>query len=153
MPDPDALAQLGLLGLFLAALLAGSVLPFPSEGVLAALIAAGQPPSAAVGVATLGNVLGAVTVYLIGWAIARGGRLGERLTSRYDEATLARARAHAERWGGLALLLAWVPIVGDALVLGAGLIRVRWWWALICVSLGKLGRYVVVAWATLQALS
>ena len=43
MLDP---AELGLLGLFLAAFLAGSVLPFPSEPALLALTAAGESAAA-----------------------------------------------------------------------------------------------------------
>ena len=68
---PD-LVQLGLLGLFLASFLAGSVLPFPSEGVLAALVGQGQSVGLVVGVATAGNVLGAITLYGMGWGIERG---------------------------------------------------------------------------------
>ena len=55
------LIPLGLLGLFCSAFLAGSVLPFPSEGVLAALVGQGESPWLAVGVATAGNVLGDIT--------------------------------------------------------------------------------------------
>lgn len=154
MPDPASLAALGLLGLFLAALLAGSVLPFPSEVVLVAVIGAGGSVPLAVAVATAGNLLGAITVYLIGRAIASGGRLGERLEARWrdDPERLERARARVERWGAASLLLSWVPILGDALVLAAGLARVHWPWALACTVVGKLGRYVVVAAGAVQLL-
>ncbi len=57
-----ALEAWGLPGLFLAALLAGSVFPVPSEGVLAALVYAGVPAAWTVLVATVGNVLGASTL-------------------------------------------------------------------------------------------
>ncbi|MHC4818881.1 MAG: YqaA family protein, partial [Planctomycetota bacterium] len=137
MPD---LVQLGLLGLFLAAFLAGSVLPFPSEGVLAALVGQGQAIGLVVGVATLGNVLGAVTLYGMGWGLERGllrGRLRRRFAE--DPQRLERARARIERWGSWSLLLAWVPIVGDLFVLGAGLVRIRFWLFLVLVTLGKGG--------------
>ena len=148
-----ALSDLGLLGMFLAGLLAGSVLPFPSEGVLVALIGGGWSPVAVVGVASLGNVLGAVTVYLVGRAIARGGRLGDRLRRRWDKepGELERARARAERYGAPALLLAWVPVVGDVFVLGAGLIGVRAVWFLPLVTAGKVARYAAVAYALTSA--
>ena len=155
MPDPASLAALGLVGLFLAALLAGSVLPFPSEVVLVALVAGGVSAPAAVAVATAGNLLGAVTVYLIGRAIAAGGHLGQRLEARWgdDPERLARARARVDRWGAASLLLSWVPFVGDALVLAAGLARVEWRRALACTFLGKAGRYAVVAWGALALAS
>jgi len=149
---PD-LVQLGLLGLFLASFLAGSVLPFPSEGVLAALVGQGQSVGLVVGVATAGNVLGAITLYGMGWGIERGllrGRLQRRLAD--DSAGLERARKRIEHWGAWGLLLAWVPIVGDAFVLGAGLVRVRFWLFLVLVTLGKCGRYLLVAWTTALAV-
>lgn len=56
MPRVPDLVSLGLLGLFVAAFLAGSVLPFPSEGVLAALVYNGSAMTPAVLIATAGNV-------------------------------------------------------------------------------------------------
>lgn len=155
MPDPATLTSLGLIGLFLAALLAGSILPFPSEVVLLSLVAAGVHAPAAVATATAGNVLGAVTIYLLGRAIARGGArwLGPRarrwLVGDADEQH--RSRERIRRYGALALLLSWVPIVGDVLVLGAALIGVRFSWFLCFVTLGKAGRYAAVAALTLSA--
>lgn len=153
MPDPATLLSLGLLGLFLAAFMAGSIVPFASEVVLVALVQAGANPALAVCVATAGNVLGAVTLYLIGAAIARGGArwLGPRLRrlGAGGPAAEERARARIERWGAVGLLLSWVPIAGDAFVLGAGLVGIRWRWFLGCVTLGKAGRYLaVVAFAS-----
>ena len=146
MPDPQSLVELGLLGLFVASFLAGSVLPFPSEVVLAALIVAGTASPLAVGVATAGNVLGAVTVYGVGYGLTQG-LLGSRLRDRYGEAALATARERVERWGAWSLLLSWVPIVGDTLVLGAGLAGLRPLVCLVLVTAGKLGRYAFVAWS------
>lgn len=147
MPDEATLEGLGLLGLFLASLLAGSVLPFPSEGVLVGLIQGGVAALSAVLVATCGNVLGAVTVYGMGWAVNRG-LFKERLRRRFegDPEALVRARSRIERWGAWVLLLSWVPIVGDTFVLGAGLVRLRFWVFLLLVTVGKTGRYVAVAW-------
>ncbi|MHC4449632.1 MAG: YqaA family protein [Planctomycetota bacterium] len=142
MPD---LVQLGLLGLFVASFLAGSVLPFPSEGVLAALVGRGSSIPLLVGVATLGNVLGAITLYGMG----RG--FGRWLTS--DPERIERARVRIERWGAWSLLLAWVPIVGDAFVLGAGVARIRFWLFLLLVTAGKGGRYMLVAYTTELATS
>jgi membrane protein YqaA with SNARE-associated domain len=143
---PD-LVSLGLMGLFIAAFLAGSVLPFPSEGVLAAVVGQGQSIALVVGVATLGNVLGAITLYGMGRGLERGllrGRLQRRLAK--DPQGLERAYDRMGRWGSWGLLLAWVPIVGDTFVLGAGLVRVHFWLFLVLVTLGKGGRYLLLAW-------
>jgi membrane protein YqaA with SNARE-associated domain len=120
--------------------------------VLAALVGEGHAAGLLVGVATLGNVLGAVTLYGMGWGLERGllrGRLLRRL--EHDPQRLQRAYERIGRWGAWGLLLAWVPIVGDTFVLGAGLVRIRFWLFLALVSLGKGGRYLVVAWTAALA--
>jgi len=63
------LAEFGYLGLLIAALLAATVLPLSSEVVLSVLLLNGLSPSYLVLVATLGNVLGALINYALGyWA-------------------------------------------------------------------------------------
>lgn len=49
----------GYLGLFISALLAGSIIPFSSELVMVALVKVGLSPAVCVLAATLGNTLGA----------------------------------------------------------------------------------------------
>ena len=76
------LIEWGLPGLFISALLAGSIVPFSSELVLVALVKLGLPPTACILAATLGNTAGGMTCYYMGrlgkisWieviAIARG---------------------------------------------------------------------------------
>jgi membrane protein YqaA with SNARE-associated domain len=59
----------GYIGLFLAALVAATVLPAQSEGVLVGLIVRGDYSTAGlVAVASLGNTLGAV----VNWFLRRG---------------------------------------------------------------------------------
>ncbi|MBM7118364.1 YqaA family protein [Archangium primigenium] len=153
MPDATTLATWGLPGLFLVAMVAGSILAAPSEAVLAALVYGGVSPASAVGVATAGNVLGSLSVYLLGRWVSRGGGgpLGRWLQRRIDQEgpRLARARARLATWGAPCLLLAWLPVVGDVFVLAAGLVGVRWGPFLGFVSLGKGLRYLVVALSAL----
>lgn len=60
------LASLGLLGLFIAAFLAATVLPFSSEVVFSAVVLAGLNLWTCSFVATLGNWLGGMTCYWVG---------------------------------------------------------------------------------------
>ena len=53
-------------GLFLSALIAGSIFPMSSEAVMVGLIALGLHPVGCVVAATLGNTLGGMTCYWIG---------------------------------------------------------------------------------------
>jgi membrane protein YqaA with SNARE-associated domain len=156
MPDASTLTQWGLPGLFLVALVAGSLLAAPSEAVLALLVYGGVPPGPAVAVATAGNVLGALTVYLLGRWVARGGggAVGRWVRRRSDAAgpRLERAQARLARWGAPVLALSWVPVVGDVFVLAAGLVGVRWGPFVAFVTLGKGLRYLFVALSAAAAL-
>ena len=66
----DSLVQLlidwGYAGLFLSALLAGSILPFSSELVLVALVKLGLSPTLCVLSAAVGNTVGGLTCYYMG---------------------------------------------------------------------------------------
>lgn len=157
MLDTSTLATLGLWGLFVAAFLAGTVVAFGSEAVLVAVLLLGTQPALAVGVATGGNVLGALTVVTLGRLLA-GGRPLERpwlrrlsaWTLPKDPRKLARASQWVQRWGPVALLLSWLPVVGDALVLAAGLMRLRLAWVVVYLVAGKLARYAALAWLVLR---
>ena len=76
---------------------------------------------------------------------------GERVESflarrtKKDRARVERALDGIRRYGAPALLLSWVPIVGDPLVAAAGLARVGWLPFLVFVAVGKAARYAVVA--------
>lgn len=130
-------------GLFLAALVAATVLPAQSETVLAGLIAAGQYPVwALVAVASAGNILGSA----INWVL---GRYIERFRhARWfpaSEAGMERAQGWYGRFGYWSLLAAWVPIIGDPLTVVAGVMREPLWRFLLLVSIGKIGRYLAIA--------
>ena len=120
--------------LFVASLLAATVLPGGSEVVLVATIS-GHPELlwTAVAVATVGNTLGAMTSYGI-------GRL---IPNRVRQASVVQL----QRYGYWALLLAWMPLVGDALAVAAGWLRLNPWISLGALAIGKLARYLVVAGA------
>ena len=62
-----------------------------------------------------------------------------------------RARRLYERWGAWSLLLAWVPVLGDALAIAAGAMKLRLAIFLPLVAVGKASRYAVLAYAVLQA--
>ena len=137
-------------------MLAGSIVPMPSEALLVAVISGGVSPGVAVGVATVGNVLGALTLYLMGRWGARGGggRLEQWLARRTarEAPRLERARQRLRRWGAPVLLLSWLPFLGDAFVLVAGLVGVRVVPFLVFTTVGKGLRYVFVAVSAVTAL-
>jgi membrane protein YqaA with SNARE-associated domain len=125
--------------------LAATLLPVASEVVVVGLA---TRPDVQLGplwlAASLGNTLGAVVNYGLGrfalhWRDRRWFPVGP------DQ--LARAQAWFQRWGVWTLLLAWAPVVGDALTVIAGIMRVRPVPFLVLVFVGKAARYAALLWA------
>ena len=55
-------------------------------------------------------------------------------------------------YGSPALLLSWLPVIGDPLCAAAGWLRVPWYRALLFIALGKIARYTVVLFVAREAL-
>lgn len=136
----------GLAGLFLTGLLASTLLPLASEPVLVAyfLTSPDVPrwmPVTAIGI---GNTLGGVITYLMG----RGLRV-LWMRWRSDDTPQGRvalhARASIDRFGPFALVMSWLPVIGDPLCLIAGSLRLSFWACVFWIALGKFGRYATLA--------
>ncbi len=139
--------ELGYIGLFIASFLAATILPLSSELVLSALLANGLPPTSLVIIATIGNVLGSLTNYALGYWASLG------LVKKWlklSEEEFVSAEQRFKKYGVLSLFFAWVPIIGDPLTVMAGILRIRLLWFVILVTAGKLTRYIVISYITLQ---
>ena len=125
-------AEAGLAGLFLTSFLSATLLPGGSEAVLATLLLAhpGQAFPALV-TATAGNTLGGMLTYY----------MGRLLPQHLAPEKSALARRH----GAPILLLAWAPIIGDALCAAAGWLRLPPLACAVWMAAGKAARYVLVA--------
>ncbi|MBU0482759.1 MAG: DedA family protein [Proteobacteria bacterium] len=131
----------GFSALFLLSFLAATVIPLGSEWLLVALIIKGYDPVAGIGVATIGNTLGAMTTYWIG---LYGGDYLIGKVLRVDDASRHRAEGIYRRYGVWSLLLSWLPVVGDPLCLVGGAFKVRFEIFSGLVFIGKLARYAAV---------
>jgi len=131
---------IALSGLFLAALLAASPLPFQSEVVFLGLMAAGWELFPLVLVASVGNTLGSCVTYALGrW-------LADQREHRWfplRPAQMARTEGWWARWGVWLLLLSWAPM-GDLIVALSGVLRVPFALFLLLVAIAKTGRYLVL---------
>ncbi|MDP2135127.1 MAG: DedA family protein [Sulfuritalea sp.] len=125
-------AEAGLAGLFLASFLSATLLPGGSEAVLFAVIRLHPEQTlAALLLATLGNTLGGMLTYYMG-----------RLLPQH---LAPEKSALAQRHGPPILLLAWAPIIGDALCAAAGWLRLPPLPCAAWMAAGKAARYVLVA--------
>lgn len=129
------------LGLFAVAFIAATLLPFYSEVALAALLAAGHDPWALWAWATAGNTLGAALNWALGRWLMRS-RARRWLPVKPEQ--LALAERWYRRWGLWSLLLAWMPVGGDALTFLAGLMRAPFVAFFALTAIGKGARYAVV---------
>jgi membrane protein YqaA with SNARE-associated domain len=137
----EILIDHGYLALFILSFLASTVIPLGSEWLLAALIVKGFEPAAAIGVAAIGNTLGACTTYFIG---LYGGDFLIRKIAKIDDHSRERAERIYSRYGSWSLLFAWLPVIGDPLCLIGGVLKVRFVLFTILVFAGKLTRYIAV---------
>ena len=128
-----------LYSLFISSFLAATLLPGGSEVVLFGVLKV-YPETLwlALIVATTGNTLGGMVTFGMGWLLPQ-----------------TRQLKHVEklrRYGTPVLLLAWVPLIGDALCLAAGRLRLNWLQAALFMALGKFARYWVIAMSMQSAL-
>jgi membrane protein YqaA with SNARE-associated domain len=140
-----ALPQFGLATLFLVALVSATLLPLGSEPALLGLIKLN--PSLfwpAVMVATVGNTVGGMVTYWMGYGAERAY---ERLRHKSVQ---ARALVWLERFGPRACLLSWLPLVGDPLCAVAGWLRLAFWPCVIYMAIGKCLRYITFTAIALQ---
>ena len=148
----DTLIQLlidwGYAGLFISALLAGSIVPFSSELVMIALVKVGLSPAICVLAATLGNTAGGMTCYYM-------GRLGKtdwiEKYFKIKKKKIDKMQRFLQGKGALMAFFAFLPFVGEAIALG--FMRSNVTLTVFSMFVGKLIRYIVMLLALQGALS
>ncbi len=128
------------LSLFFTAFLAATLLPGGSEALLIYDLSAGASVWLLFWTATLGNTLGSFVNYWLGYKgidylIAKGYAKPQKLQ---------KAHTMFEKYGVLALLLSWMPVIGDPITFAAGVLRYAWYKFLLWVLIAKGVRYGVV---------
>lgn len=150
----DTLIQLlidwGYVGLFISALLAGSIIPFSSELVLVALVNVGLSPAVCVLSAALGNTVGGMTCYYMG----RLGRIDwiEKYFKVKKE-KIDRMQHFLKGKGALMAFFAFLPFVGEAIAIALGFMRSNLMLTTVSMFIGKLLRYMAMLWALQGALT
>jgi membrane protein YqaA with SNARE-associated domain len=143
------LAAQGYPALFALSFLASTLVPLGSEWLLVGMLLRGYDPAVTVGVASVGNLLGACTTWAVG---IYGGPFLVRRVLRIGAAGQGRAERFYRRYGVWSLLFSWLPVIGDPLCLVGGILRVGFGRFAVLVFAGKLARYAAVAWLTLAGL-
>ena len=131
-----------LAGLFLISLSAATLLPGGSEAALLALASLSTYSGLTLlVVASTGNILGSILNYLLGRIALR---FQDRVWFPASASQLDKAQNWFSRWGYWAVLLAWMPLIGDPITVAAGVLRMGFGLFLLLVTISKTLRYMVV---------
>lgn len=127
------------LTLFVSAFLAATILPFSSEIALVFAIKNGMPELNALFFASVGNVLAVVFNYFLGYFLYKKSKK-KLLKSKIGK----KVYICGHRYGYVAMLFSFLPVVGDPLSIVAGLFRLRFLWFILLVGSLRVLRYVFV---------
>lgn len=129
----------GPFGLFALAFGAATLLPFSSEAFLYMALLSGISPVKALISASAGNILGCFFNY------ALGRFAGKPLIRKIMNSSKGR---WATRWikkvGFWTIPFSWLPVIGDPIIVAAGIFRLEWRIYLTGASLFRVLRYMVI---------
>ncbi|HYD79230.1 MAG TPA: YqaA family protein [Paucimonas sp.] len=133
--DVLALPDVGLSAVFLISFFSATLLPMGSEpAVFAVAKANGALFWPVIAVATVGNTLGGIVDYWMGYG-AKQAFAKERQTRWFG---------WLQRFGPKTMLLAWVPGIGDPICTLAGWLKLPFWPSVAWMALGKFLRYLTM---------
>ena len=139
----ELLVSYGYTGMLISAFIAGSFLPFSSEAVMTGLVAAGLEPLPLLIYATIGNWAGSMFNYYV-------GHLGKmEWIERYlhvKPEKLEKAQQFMGKRGAWMGFFAFLPVIGTAICISLGLMRANPLITSVSVFLGKILRYVLIAY-------
>lgn len=137
------MADPGLWGLFISSFISSTLMPGGSEVLLGYLLM--QPeyqPQVLLLIASVGNSLGGIVTFIMGWWVAIRWPLPQP-----EKKNQQRALSIIQRFGPAALFFSWLPVLGDPLCFVAGWLRCHLLLSLTLIALGKTLRYFLIVFA------
>lgn len=146
----EGFAEYGYWGLLLASFLAATILPFSSEVVFAALIAAGLDIWSLILFATIGNSLGGATCFYL-------GKLGKiewlNRWFKISEEKIIKTSNTLKGKGSIMGFLGFMPAIGDVILVALGYMRANTTLVLISMTIGKFARYLILGFGADRILT
>lgn len=136
----DSLIDLGYLGLFIGSFLASTVIPMSADVLLIGILALGGNVWACLVIATLGNWLGGLTSYWIGW-IGKWEWIEKWLKVKQEQ--LEKQKEKVDKYGSLLALLTWLPLIGDLFALALGFYKINPRTSAFYMLVGRFARFLV----------
>ena len=137
--------------LFVLSFLVATIIPFGSEVYFASLLAMEKYSSILLLiVASTGNILGSVFNWVCGYYAAY---FLKKKWFPIKQKQIDKASMFFIKYGKWSLLFSWVPFIGDPITFVAGTLRYSLIPFVILVSIGKVGRYLVIYFSILWAIN
>lgn len=140
----ESLIDWGYWGLFVGSFLASTLIPMSADVLLIGILALGGDIRTCLWVATLGNWLGGLTSYWIGWL---GKWKWIEKWFRVKEEQLIRQKHKIDRYGVWLALLTWLPLIGDLFAMALGFYKIRPYASALYMLVGRFLRFL--AWTLL----
>ena len=138
------------LSLLTVSFMVATIVPFGSEVYFATLLSLGKYNNFLLLVsASVGNVLGSVFNWICGYYI---NYFIKKSWFPIKKDKIKKGTDLFNKYGKWSLLLSWVPFVGDPITFVAGTLRFSFIPFIILVSIGKVGRYLIIYISILWAI-
>lgn len=136
----QTLIKLGYLGLLIGSFLASTVVPFSSDALYVGMLSIGGNIWMCFVVATIGNWLGGLTSYWIGYA----GNL-ERIERKFkiNLEKLEQQKKYIDKFGQWLSFFAWLPVVGDVFAIALGFYKVSPIKSSVWMFIGRAFRFAL----------
>lgn len=120
--------------------LAATVVPFSSDALYVGILMAGVNPLSCFVAGSLGNWLGGITSFGIGW-LGKWSWIEKWFHVKRE--TLEKQKGKIDKWGPLLALMTWLPFVGDVFAIGLGFYRLTPWKCFLWMLIGKAARFAI----------
>ena len=138
----DVLGAWGYFGIFIGTFFAATVFPFSSDALVVASLGFGGDLFFTLFWATLGNWLGGMSSYWVGY-------LGKwewiEKWFKVSTETLEKQKAKVQKYGSWLALLSWLPLVGDVFAIALGFYKTNVYSTALFMLIGKALRFIGLA--------
>lgn len=137
----DFFKDYGYWGMGLLSFLSGTIVPIASEVLQLFFLGLGLNAVGITLAATLGNTLGGITCFMLGflakkeWVLKFFG---------IPEKRMKRADVIIQKYGYWAAAISFTPVIGEVLLIVLGMLRVNSVKVIVVMALGKFIRYALI---------